>query len=386
MSRVGRTRPHSGSPAPQPGHTTIPSDGGRTRFERKTRLRTLPVPVRALRLESSVRGLKFHPSGEYLLALTNGNPGAGLWHLETDRMLAWPADLPAPSIAAWSPDGAILALGSAEGGVAVYRFPDGPLIDRFDQPGAVRCLEFSLDGRLLAVAADQVVVRNLAARTFVAGPFDHPARVSHLTFNVRTDRLMTAAMDGQARVFAVPGPSGPLFPPVPNLGRFSSPENPLRPLFVDRDTTFVSLSQNGRLCWRHAETGREIRTTEEGRDIDHMVLSPDQRVLATGASPISHGIELWDVASGKLLGEIAYDGPSGPIQQRRKGTPDRKCQPFRAVVGPSDLEAAEPGPQPSRGRRPRGDLTQQLVHRHFAERWTCSGLGDRAIAGKNHSR
>ena len=62
---------------------------------------------------------------------------------------------PDPSTAAWSPDGSIVALGSAGLGVAVYRFPGWEPVDRFDDPGVISQLEFSLDGRLLASAGGE---------------------------------------------------------------------------------------------------------------------------------------------------------------------------------------------------------------------------------------
>jgi WD40 repeat protein len=207
-----------------------------------------------------------------------------------------------------------MALGSAGAGVTVYRFPEWAPIDHCDDPGVISRLEFSRDGRLLASAGERVLVREFKGRRNLAGPLDHPAAVMHLVFNVRGDRLATAAADGKARVFALPerpDRHGPLFPPVTHLGRFSRPEDPVRPMFVDGDRAFITLLKDGRLCWRDAETGRDVRSTEGERDISRLYLSPDGRTLVSGASPRVHGLELWDVATGKLTGEIPFNGPDG---------------------------------------------------------------------------
>ena len=140
----------------------------------------------------------------------------------------------------------------------------------------------------------------------------------------------------------------------------------------------MTVAENGRLCWRDAETGRELSTTEGERDIAQLVLSPDGRTLVSGASLREHGLDLWDAVSGKHLGELAFNGPNvSPVQCRRVATADRQRQSLGPAMEPADEATAQSRHDAPGGRQSSGCIAQPVVHRDGTARRSGPGLAGR---------
>ena len=75
-------------------------------------------------------------------------------------------------------------------------------------------------------ASDVVRVWDCQDNRFITPELVHPQPVDLLTFNSRSDRIVTACRDLKARVFAIGRDGGsdqPLFAPVPHYSNFDAP-------------------------------------------------------------------------------------------------------------------------------------------------------------------
>jgi WD40 repeat protein len=185
--------------------------------------------------------------------------------------------------------------------------------------------------------------------------------VDLLTFNSRSDRIVTACRDFKARVFAIAREKGsdqPLFTPVPHYSSFETPEGGkvfggqlIAPMYADDDKVLItmglrtaSFNDGTQVLCREADTGRVIRelggnpvlflgsgrhiflggggrqsrivdavtgqaagpTLRHGYGVLAAAFSADgQRLLAGGEDGIIH---LWSVPDAKLLDQRGLHG------------------------------------------------------------------------------
>ena len=268
--------------------------------------RRVPVPYRAFsHAGRQLRQLAFHPRGMHLLALSR-HDRCTIWDVENDQPLPWPRDDQPVRAAAWAPDGHSLALGTPQGKVEVRSFPEGELLHDLNCRGPVRALAFSADGRCLALAGTAVRVWDVRTRTFITADLPHPQAVVTLTFNALGDRLATGCLDGRARVFAVPGKSEPLFPPVPHVAAFRSDavapavlERRVAPVFLAGGRDLLTTSGSGGAVWRDGDTGRPKHAIHFPAGQAQVVeVSPDGKYFMVGGYA---GAQVWDVAAGQAI-------------------------------------------------------------------------------------
>src|SRR5260370_21875694 len=260
--------------------------------------------------------LAFHPGGRHLLTLSR-QQRCLVWDLDREQPLEWASGEKPVSAAVWAPDGAWLALGTPEGAVEIRGFPGGEQQHRLQIQGPVEALAVSSDGRVLALANDRVRVWNTQTKEFVTPELTHPRPVIALAFNERGDRLATACLDGQARVFAVPGASASsLFTPVPHEAEFPlAAVTPavlrtcVAPVFVTDGRGLLTRDANGTVTWRDAETGQQIRPVKftEG-PVQTIAVAPDGKHFVVGG-----------YGRARLLDPVP-DGPVGPPLRNRKFT------------------------------------------------------------------
>ncbi|MHB9048253.1 MAG: WD40 repeat domain-containing serine/threonine protein kinase [Pirellulales bacterium] len=245
--------------------------------------RQTPAPLAAFAHDGQLlTQIAFHPAGRHLLTLASDGRYT-VWDLQTEQPAPWSGQDRPASAAAWSPDGASLAIGRAGGEVELRRFPGGDRVERIAHRGPIAALAFSPDGRYLAIGSDWVRVWDRRLRRFATGELIHPDAVRHLVFNPSGDRLVTACADGSARVFAVPAEAGqpsPLFTPVANLSG-------VRPLWLGRQRVLLTAAAFDSIDVRNAETGERI-PSEQGsirgpNDLRSFATSPSgEYVVACG--------------------------------------------------------------------------------------------------------
>jgi WD40 repeat protein len=200
--------------------------------------------------------------------------------------------------AAWSPDGALLALAHA-GGVWLWRngFGGVPALMLREHEGPVKGLRFHPTAPLLATASADTTVRlwdthsGSTIRTFVG----HGEGVSSADFNRDGTRLLTGSGDEIMRLFDVA--SGEL------IRTFAGHTNEIRRVrFAVHDTVAISggWDRSARL-WQ-VESGATIAVVEHEDWVRDLAVSPDGRLLATAGK--DGVLALWDAESGKPIRRI----------------------------------------------------------------------------------
>jgi WD40 repeat protein/tetratricopeptide (TPR) repeat protein len=274
----------------------------------RTALREAPLPVHGFpHPGQEMMGLAFHPGGRHLLTLSR-QLRCVVWDLDREQPLAWACGEKPVRAAVWAPDGTWLASGTSEGDVDIRSFPGGEQLHRLQIHGPVEALAVSSDGRLLALASDRVRVWSTQTKEFVTPALLHPRPVIALAFNERGDRLATACLDGQARVFAVPGVSAiALFAPVPHEAEFPlaavTPavlRTRVAPVFLADGRGLLTRDANGAVSWRDARTGKHIRPVPftEG-PVQTIAVAPDGKHFVVGGYG---GARLWDALAARPVG------------------------------------------------------------------------------------
>jgi WD40 repeat protein/tetratricopeptide (TPR) repeat protein len=270
-------------------------------------LREAPLPIHVFpHAGQEMTRLAFHPGGRHLLTLSR-RQRCLIWDLDREQPLEWACGEKPVSAAVWTPDGAWLALGTPRGTVEIRGFPGGEQQHHLQIQGPVEALAASSDGRLLALASDRVRVWNTRTKEFVTPELTHPQPVIALAFNERGDRLATACLDGQARVFALPSVSAKsLFAPVPHEAEFPlaavTPavlRTRVAPVFLTDGRGLLTRDAKGAVTWRDAETGKPIRPVRSTEGpVQTIAVAADGKHFVVGGYG---GARLWDaVANGPV--------------------------------------------------------------------------------------
>src|SRR5579864_2705685 len=260
--------------------------------------RQLPGPVQmmaGLPAGAQLRDWALHPSGRW--ALLQDEERVHLWDMKEEVELKLPEASHDASAAAWSNDGAWLALATPKQGVFLSRFPGTEPPIHIEFPGQVRRLRFNKDGKLLAMGGDRVRIWNCEEKQFVDSEFHWPPGVVAFEFNPNGDRLVGECSDGTAYVFALANGRFLQLFQVQCVVERGTIRQPL--LFADGGRLLVGMDRNRRqaLAW-DISTGK-IRFRYPNAQSDHslhcVAVSPNGRLLAIGAD---EGVAIFDVSTG----------------------------------------------------------------------------------------
>ena len=179
--------------------------GGRlaTAAERSARIWAMADGGPLLRLShgDTVRGLAFSPDGR-LLATGSADKTARIWDAGTGERLL---ELPHPGSVldvAFSPDGRLLATACSAGSAWLWTTADGGQVHQVHHDGTVRAVAFSPDGRLFATGGTDGTARLWDAATGAGlATMRHQGPVRALAFSSEGQLLASGGSDGTARLW-----------------------------------------------------------------------------------------------------------------------------------------------------------------------------------------
>jgi RNA polymerase sigma factor (sigma-70 family) len=316
--------------------------------------------------------LVYHPNGNLVATASDESPlGVGiydgpgmvrLWNPATGKEVrSWRASRSGALGLAFSPDGKHLAAGSWEG-FSLWRTDPPALHKRVNAPvpatDRLSCLAFSPDGKTLATGNHHAIRLWDVARGKETSAAGHTKAISHLDFSADGRSLLTTTGEGFVSLWepatgrlrqrfpatnhwptsAALAPDGKVVATAPHVGPVqlwdAASAKKLRSLggneiehvyccafapdgarlaVVYLKAAKGNASPTAQLALWETATGRKVRQVsflKSAYGIGAVVFSPDGQKVAV-ADPLTQGIVLWDVATGKEVGRTGGQGPGG---------------------------------------------------------------------------
>lgn len=248
--------------------------------------RVTPLPVKATKLRvSSIRKMTFHPAGRQLLIESSADKQY-LWDIEGGAPAMALDGLPAVTHAEFSLDGKLLALAGKHGHVGLFALSDGRCLAAWRHAGPVTAIAISRDSHHLASAASDVRVFDCRNLSFVGKPRQHLKPVSALAWSKSGQMLAAGAEDGKLVVYSPLSDTvvEPIVADAP-FARAYSPQTTAEftPAFVLEDGAILYASRTGTVACVAIPSGKSLWRKRVAVNLYSLSVTPDGKFLFVGA-------------------------------------------------------------------------------------------------------
>jgi WD40 repeat protein len=266
---------------------------------------------------AKVWSVAFSPDGN-LLASGSVDDTLRLWRVREGVLLRTMQGHPFPVLCvAFSPDGAILATGSSDSLIRLWRVSNGSLIRTLEgHSGWVRSLVFSPDGRILASAAEDFTVRlwRLADGELIRTVDEGMANVQSVAFHPDGAGLVWAEADGSVLSWRISDGAWLL-----DLNEPST-----EPALPGVSATSIAISDSGDLLaagyadgrvrvWNARDGSPVLTLSGHTQSVTSLAFAPDGLRLVSAS--LDHTLRLWrlDLAQSQPTSERIFVGHGGPV-------------------------------------------------------------------------
>jgi WD40 repeat protein/serine/threonine protein kinase len=268
-----------------------------------------------LKHQGPVRAVAFRPDKNVIV--TAGDDGVvRQWDSLTGRRLGGPIRCGVPVRAiVFSLDGARMAVASGRGASLLWETATGkPIPPASDCPtGDVLAIASSSDGSLLAAACADgpVCILDPLTGTLRGEPLAHASPVPVLAFDPSGERLLTAALDGNTRLWDLSRRIATTTLAGQGVVRCLA--------FGPRGDTFATAGDEGTARLWESATGRPIGEGLNHRArVDCLAFGPDGGVVATGSE--DGVVRLWCATTGLPIGPpLIHGAPVRRLEFSRDG-------------------------------------------------------------------
>ncbi len=257
-------------------------------------------------------GLAFSPDGA-TLASGAADGGLVLWDIRTLARIAQPLRGHSAAIesVAFSPDGSLLASAGLDGAIMLWDIASGTSSGDalVGQTGGIQAVVFSPDGATLASGAGDgtVVLWDVASRTRVGAALrSGRGAVETIAFSPDGSTLAAGTFDNAVVIWDVATRARVGEPLGGHSGRVQSVA------FSPDGRTLASGSDDNRIFLWDVASGAGLELPSDSGGVESVAFSPDGRTLASGNDDDT--IVLWDVASRSAI-EAPLRGHSGAVMK-----------------------------------------------------------------------
>ena len=258
-----------------------------------------------------VTSLHFSADGRYLLS--GDNDGLiKIWDLAANEVPVWPDERPTSvSAITFTPGNELIAIGAARGELRLWNLSTGRTVANLGSSPRISSAAFSKDGALVAVAVmSQIKVYSVSTGRLVILWGASSADVYSLQFSPDGTQLLSGDRQGNVILSEVSSGRG---------ARLNSGNMYYRAVFSPDGKQIASADQDGKVRIWDVQSATIKKTLIGHTGVAKLIsFSPDGRLIATAGD--DNTVRIWDPASGE---EMAAPVHSDSVQ-RFAFTPDGK--------------------------------------------------------------
>jgi serine/threonine protein kinase/WD40 repeat protein len=205
------------------------------------------TPVAAIDTTAHPHRLEFHSGGRYLAGRAQEGD-CTVWDLGTGTVWQSPPGFEKPTAVAWDRAGTRVALGGQDR-AGIFAFPSGETIRTWDWPGPVTAAAFSPDGAALALGGTAVQVWDLKADRPASPRWSLSRPLHAIAFTPNGSRVVTVGTDEVMRVYSAAG-----YRSEPEFSTPNQPHGP--PQFLDGGAVVLTFPNSNTASGLDLATGK----------------------------------------------------------------------------------------------------------------------------------